>query len=75
MLKGATENSKRLIQWLEIGRFLLVGLRTTKCYKRFHANARSGSTGVHDALKNGYLKNLFFGVASDAEGSSLIEVR
>eukprot|EP00884_Botryococcus_braunii_P014888 jgi/Botrbrau1/233/Bobra.0022s0210.1 len=47
MLKAASENSKRLIQWLEIG--------------------------VHDALKNRYLKNLFFGVASDPKGSSLIE--
>eukprot|EP00884_Botryococcus_braunii_P014777 jgi/Botrbrau1/232/Bobra.0022s0210.3 len=48
MLKAASENSKRLIQWLEIG--------------------------VHDALKNRYLKNLFFGVASDPKGSSLIEI-
>jgi hypothetical protein len=30
--------------------------------------------GVYDAIKKGYLKSLFFGVASDSEGTDLMEV-
>jgi hypothetical protein len=31
--------------------------------------------GVYDAIKRGYLKNLFFGIATDAESTHLLEVR
>ena len=31
--------------------------------------------GVYDAIKKNYLKSLFFGVSTDREGTSLLEVR
>lgn len=30
--------------------------------------------GVYDAIKQGYLKNLFFGVSTDPDGTHLLEV-
>lgn len=30
--------------------------------------------GVYDAIKRGYLKNLFFGISTDPEGTQLLEV-
>jgi hypothetical protein len=31
--------------------------------------------GVYDAIRRGYLKSLFFGIATDPEGVNLLEVR
>ena len=31
--------------------------------------------GVYDSIKRGYLKNLFFGISTDPEGTQLLEVR
>jgi hypothetical protein len=35
----------------------------------------TSDAGVYDAIKKGHLKALLFGVASDYEGSDLLEVR
>lgn len=31
-------------------------------------------TGVMDAVQKGYLKNMYFGIAQDAEATNLLEV-
>ena len=74
MLRPVCEESRRLIQWVGEGRSALQCTDSHCSQMLMMAAPTFLMTGVYDAIKNQYLQTLLFGIATNMDGSSLLEV-
>ena len=75
MLRPACEESQRLIQWVEEGEVACHPSRLKVCLQHTTNKHLLHAAGVYDAVKKQYLHTLMFGISTNMDGTSLLEVR